>query len=1585
MINHLCILLKSLTVSILLLNSDVAASTPTPSGNVALVVVNPHSANLQAVPITSGVPFPRDALTRVENVRLVRDGVELPAQFRVAGKWQPGESIRWLLVDFQTDIQAEAEQQYALEFGEDVNPQLFDGRVGITRDADAYLIDTGAATFRISTSRFTLFDEVTLADGTVLVSPPDLGRQTRGAVLRGLEPMVTRAIPAPDNRGASHLIYVLNLDGSEGEDYRLHFIDDNKYEVVGARSGSVGTGGFRQDFQSEDGHLAIPADAWLNEALPAQGDAFTFRAVDGRSEIWSESIFDAETVETGPLRSVLRIKGSFGPTSAPVLEFTAWYHFYAGSAQVKFSFTLENNDHGGRTETGNADNADIGGINCVFFDEMALELPLEFSVTGKALFAGDADADPAVVEEIGKEAVLYQDSNGGEHWDRYRADEYHPRPNSYVSFKGYRISADGEQLAQGGRAMGLLALEDGNNGLYITVADFWQNFPKELGTTSTGRVKVGLFSGRYGSSFPFRSGEHKTHDLLFSFYRGEMSTEEHKIAAALFSSPLRAEPSPAWFAETGVLEYLYPVDGENYPQYENFNRSTIGLFPEERESTISLLSRREEYDLFGWMDYGDVPIDFESGTGQWGMKYDLDFHMARQYARSLHPRWFDLFAAAARHAGDIDVHHQPHYPGLHFVKGGNWAHSLHKEPGHENPNRNYNHFTKDLAFGARGTATLHYLTGDWKAYHACLEMAENGLARYMSPQREPDPAQRNRMGWRGDACTLNRLLEGYLLTGEEKYLERVRWVIKDCAFDGHPSEHGEISLWSSTFYMMTLARYVEIFPEDVEAKGYLLAHLETLNEACQGETCMLYTITPQPDGSVTGEGTTSMYNIMGADALTLAYLLTDDPKYMETARRCFAYGVSSLNWGEENPTFFQVHTANGAMHGNLFMRVDSALKAYEMSRETWGWPAAMLPFASRFEGLEGKVVPMGDSNTYANQASRWARYGEGKTKAEMEICRWMRSHEEGPDNGWWLAADDQPEGRSWTAASGCTSEEYLVGGKGGLPPLDEMLALHNPQIASILLGTNDLSAGVSPPQFLQNMRSIFEKCLANGTVPIAQTLPPTTWDKNGYLGAYNEGLSGLAEDLGLPLIDVHSAFLSRRPGDSWRGSLVSEDGAHLTHELSGGPVTPENLENCGHLLRCWLTVYKVMEIKEKVLDSRPRSSILLTEGIPDRPWFPKAPPLPPPAGEIIHAGSVEELLKAVENVPPGGTIMVADGHYMMPRYFEIRTDDVTLRGASGDRHAVIIDGAQSRHGEILGITACRGVTIADITIQNIKWNGFKINSNIGVQELTIYNCVIHNIWQRGVKGVTVPEVNREKIRPRNCKVQYCLFYNDRPKRYSDDEADKPEKFGGNYIGGIDVMYATNWTISDNVFIGIQGRTGEGRGGIFVWIDSRDCVIERNFIIDCDAGISLGNPSRAEGVTVHGTNCIIRNNFVTRAHENGIFTAYTRNCLIQHNTIHDPDSILERLIRVILDNENLVIANNLLSGPPLQNESIPPARLVQNWTGIATDLFVDPDAGDLHLKKRLESIAGQADRAWSTDLDIDGEKKGEQSDIGADEL
>ena len=384
---------------------------------------------------------------------------------------------------------------------------------------------------------------------------------------------------------------------------------------------------------------------------------------------------------------------------------------------------------------------------------------------------------------------------------------------------------------------------------------------------------------------------------------------------------------------------------------------------------------------------------------------------------------------------------------------------------------------------------------------------------------------------------------------------------------------------------------------------------------------------------------------------------------------------------------------------------------------------------------------------------------------------------------------------------------------------------------------------------------------------------------------------------------------------------------------------------------------------------------------PAQEWFPVAPSMGQAMGEVIEVSDVQDLVNAVENASPGQTILVSDGHYLMPRYVEITTDNVTLRGASGHRERVILDGARSKHGELLGFRSCTGVTIADLTIQNVKWNGFKINSETGVQELTIHNCIIHNIWQRGVKGVKVPQDNREILRPKRCRIQYCLFYNDRPKRLSDDESDIAQ---GNYIAGIDVMYAKEWVIRDNVFVGIQGRTSEGRGAIFLWFDAQDCIVERNAVIDCDVGLQLGNPHRADGVTYHCVRCIARNNFITRAPEAGIVTVHTMDCRVLHNTVHDPHSRLGRLIRTVFTNDGLLVANNLLSGPAFSHESPSAVRFLNNPIGDVSSVFVDSARGNLHLTPAGADVVGGVMRLPEVTEDIDRQTRSSRTSVGADE-
>jgi len=385
-------------------------------------------------------------------------------------------------------------------------------------------------------------------------------------------------------------------------------------------------------------------------------------------------------------------------------------------------------------------------------------------------------------------------------------------------------------------------------------------------------------------------------------------------------------------------------------------------------------------------------------------------------------------------------------------------------------------------------------------------------------------------------------------------------------------------------------------------------------------------------------------------------------------------------------------------------------------------------------------------------------------------------------------------------------------------------------------------------------------------------------------------------------------------------------------------------------------------------------------------WFPKAPLLPKPTGEVIRVKTVNELYAAAENVKPGGTILVADGLYRMPRTFYLKTDNVTLRSRGGDRTKVVLDFADCRHHEGVAVSYCSGVTIADLTVANVRQNGIKINSNLAVDRVTIYNVIGHNVWQRHIKGPRVPDRNGQADFVDGCRVRYCLFYNDRPKRRGDEPwEDSQPRFGFNYIGGMDVMCAKGWVISDNVFIGIRGKTGEARGAIFMWHNGTDCVIERNIIIDCDSGICLGNSS-ARGERRHAVGFTVRNNFVVRCHESNILADHTRDCKILSNTVHDPESRNGRLLRVVHANDGLLVTNNIFSGPRIVTQHHEgPIDVRGNLIRPVADYFVDAARGDLHLTPKAVDAIDRATVDRDVPEDIDRQARGERPDLGADEL
>ncbi len=256
--------------------------------------------------------------------------------------------------------------------------------------------------------------------------------------------------------------------------------------------------------------------------------------------------------------------------------------------------------------------------------------------------------------------------------------------------------------------------------------------------------------------------------------------------------------------------------------------------------------------------------------------------------------------------------------------------------------------------------------------------------------------------------------------------------------------------------------------------------------------------------------------------------------------------------------------------------------------EGWDYSTAMRKVAAQFKGKPGVVLHLGDSITHANPYGQWARGGEGRTPRDRAVLQWMHTGKNNDLDGWYLAAVDRPGGRSDTAAGGMRADQFLAGGHNGLPALAALLKKYQPQVAVLMLGTNDVSAGRPLDAYRKDMAKAVDMILDNGTIVVLSTIPPHI-GRPELSKSYNVALRQLAKEKQLPLIDYEAEILKRRPKD-WNGTLLNKNDVHPTaargETKSSSAPTEQNLSNSGYLLRGWLSVRKLAEVKERVLDKR---------------------------------------------------------------------------------------------------------------------------------------------------------------------------------------------------------------------------------------------------------------------------------------------------------------------------------------------------------------------------------------------------------------
>lgn len=392
-------------------------------------------------------------------------------------------------------------------------------------------------------------------------------------------------------------------------------------------------------------------------------------------------------------------------------------------------------------------------------------------------------------------------------------------------------------------------------------------------------------------------------------------------------------------------------------------------------------------------------------------------------------------------------------------------------------------------------------------------------------------------------------------------------------------------------------------------------------------------------------------------------------------------------------------------------------------------------------------------------------------------------------------------------------------------------------------------------------------------------------------------------------------------------------------------------------------------------------------------------PLPPPGGDVVTVSTVTQLVNAVNAAVPGRTILVADGTYSLNgQYLRIDDPNVTVRGQSGNRDAVILDGNYLTT-EIFQIVASN-VTIADLTLREAYDHPIHVMaSGSHVLDTLIYDVHVIDPGQQAIK-----------VNPTAGEAYYVDHGTVACSRIELTDAGRSLIRDNCYTGGIDVHAGVGWTVRDNEIDGFWCPVGLSEHAVHFWNNARDTRVERNSLRNNARGVGFGmkvsepSPSRtysddpcpaAGGGYVDHYGGSVRNNMVA-ADDAGLFASeYGFDCGIcfwqacgaeaLHNTVYSANpgqsfsSIEWRFAHTQVD-----LVDNLVN---LTMRARDGAAAISsgNLTTAQASWFAAPLAGDLHLTTAASAAIDQGvSSALSDDFDGEARPRGVAPDVGADE-
>jgi hypothetical protein len=371
-----------------------------------------------------------------------------------------------------------------------------------------------------------------------------------------------------------------------------------------------------------------------------------------------------------------------------------------------------------------------------------------------------------------------------------------------------------------------------------------------------------------------------------------------------------------------------------------------------------------------------------------------------------------------------------------------------------------------------------------------------------------------------------------------------------------------------------------------------------------------------------------------------------------------------------------------------------------------------------------------------------------------------------------------------------------------------------------------------------------------------------------------------------------------------------------------------------------------------------------------------APALPAPTGTIVNVSTETQLRNAVSALKSNTTIVVAPGTYTLTStlYINGSMTNVGIRGATGNRDDVVLVGrgmTTTTSAVPFGIwtgNGVQGVTIANLTIRDVYTHSIMLNA--GTQSPLIHNVRLLNAGEQFIKAN--PDGSGGGVN--NGIVQYSVI------EYATTSRD-------DYTNGVDVHTGSGWTIRHNLFRNVRAPGGALAGpAVLMWNGSSNTVVDGNTFIDCQREISLG---LADKLATDHSGGVAQNNFIYRSSGLGgdaaILIADSPNTRVVNNTIYLSGGYSAPIEYRFSGSSGIIVRNNLLDGQVRARDGAS-GSASNNYTSASSAMFVDPSAGDLHLRSTATAVIDAGTSTSAPTIDWDGEARpaGSAIDIGADE-